>query len=35
MLANDPLKLNNEINTYLTNLSIILYHALSLNVYEH
>ena len=33
--VNDILKLNYEINTCLINLNIILYHALSLNIYEY
>ena len=35
MLVNDPVKLNNAINTCLVNLNIILYNAFSLNVYEY
>ena len=35
MLTNDPLKLNNAINTCLINQNVILYHAFSLNIYEY
>ena len=35
MLGNDPLKLNNAINTCLMNPNIILYYAFSLNIYEY
>ena len=35
MLATDPLKLNNVINTCLINLNIILYNFSSLNIYEY
>ena len=36
MLASDPLKLNNQINTCLINLNILLYHAIffSSNIYK-
>ena len=33
MLGSGKVKLNNAINTYLTNLNIILYNALVLNIY--
>ena len=35
MLANDPIKSNNAINTCLINLNIILFFAFSLNIYEY
>ena len=35
MLVNDPLKRNNPINIFLINLNIILYHPLSLNIYDY
>ena len=34
-VGNDPLKLNNAIKAFLINLNIILYHILSLNIYEY
>ena len=34
MLANDPLKLNNLINTCSINLNIILFYSFSLNIYK-
>ena len=33
MLGSGKVKLNDAINTYLTNLNIILYNALVLNIY--
>ena len=35
MLVDDPVKLNNAINTCLVNLKIILYNAFSLNICEY
>ena len=35
MLAIDPLKPNNALNTCLVDLNIITYHAFSLNIYEY
>ena len=35
MLANDPVELNNAINTFLLNLNILLYCSFSLNIYEY
>ena len=35
MLANDPIKLNNVINTCLINPNIILYYFFLLSVYEY
>ena len=35
MLTNDPLKLNNGINTSFINLNIISYYSFSLNIYEY
>ena len=34
MLDNDPLRLNNAINTCLIIVNFILYQAFSLNIYE-
>ena len=34
MLANDPLKINNIINTFLINANIFLYYSTRLNIYE-
>ena len=34
MLANDPLKINNVINTFLINANIFLYYSTRLNIYE-
>ena len=35
MLANDLVKLNNAIITFLFHLEIILYHDFSRNIYEY
>ena len=35
MQDNASLKLNNSTNIFLINLSVILYHAFSLNIYEY
>ena len=35
VLANDLLNINKAINTFLINLSMISYHAFSLNIYEY
>ena len=34
-VSKDPIKFNNTINTSLINSNIILYHVLSLNIYEN
>ena len=35
IIVNDPLKLNNLINTFLINSNLILYHSFSSNIYEY
>ena len=35
MLGNDPLKLNNSINTCLINLNIILFCVFSFNIHKY